>query len=105
MCGCPTITELEVEYATDAARNGWGDSCYEYINLFEKDFKENLESLIRDVRWNSHPPTPSPAGERNKKIIWILLPFSCGRGARGEGCRNFHVTSVNNIASARLVKL
>ena len=21
----PSITELEVEYATDAARNGWGD--------------------------------------------------------------------------------
>ncbi|MEW6315454.1 MAG: glutamine--scyllo-inositol aminotransferase, partial [Pseudomonadota bacterium] len=28
----PSITELEVEYATDAARNGWGDQCYAYIN-------------------------------------------------------------------------
>ena len=23
----PSITELEVGYATDAARNGWGDKC------------------------------------------------------------------------------
>ncbi len=34
----PSITELEVEYATDAARNGWGDQCYAYINRFEKQF-------------------------------------------------------------------
>jgi perosamine synthetase len=27
----PSITEREVAYATDAARNGWGDRCYEYI--------------------------------------------------------------------------
>lgn len=27
----PSITELEVAYATDAARNGWGERCYEYI--------------------------------------------------------------------------
>ena len=25
----PSITELEVAYATDAARNGWGEHCYE----------------------------------------------------------------------------
>lgn len=36
----PSITELEVEYATDAARNGWGDQCYAYINRFEKQFAE-----------------------------------------------------------------
>ena len=36
----PSITELEVSYATDAARNGWGESCYEYINKFEEKFKE-----------------------------------------------------------------
>lgn len=36
----PSITELEVEYATDAARNGWGDKCYEYIDKFERKFKE-----------------------------------------------------------------
>lgn len=38
----PSITELEVEYSTDAARNGWGDRCYEYINLFEEAFKQHL---------------------------------------------------------------
>jgi perosamine synthetase len=29
----PSITALEVQYATDAAANGWGDRCYDYINL------------------------------------------------------------------------
>ena len=38
----PSITELEVEYATDAARNGWGERCYEYINRFEEAFKQHL---------------------------------------------------------------
>jgi len=38
----PSITELEVSYATDAARNGWGDKCYEYINRFEELFKQHL---------------------------------------------------------------
>ncbi len=38
----PSITELEVEYATDAARNGWGDRCYEYIERFEGAFKAHL---------------------------------------------------------------
>lgn len=36
----PSITELEVAYATDAARNGWGEKCYEYIQKFEERFKE-----------------------------------------------------------------
>ncbi|MBL1210719.1 DegT/DnrJ/EryC1/StrS family aminotransferase [Geminocystis sp. GBBB08] len=38
----PSITELEVEYATDAARNGWGERCYQYINRFEETFKQHL---------------------------------------------------------------
>ena len=38
----PSITELEVEYATDAARNGWGERCYDYIHRFEKAFAEHL---------------------------------------------------------------
>jgi len=38
----PSITELEVRYATDAAQNGWGERCYEYINRFENAFKEHL---------------------------------------------------------------
>lgn len=38
----PSITEKEVEYATDAARDGWGDKCYDYINRFEEAFKAHL---------------------------------------------------------------
>ncbi len=38
----PSITDLEVSYATDAAANGWGDQCYAYIDRFEELFKEHL---------------------------------------------------------------
>jgi perosamine synthetase len=38
----PSITELEVSYATDAARIGWGARCYEYIERFERGFAEHL---------------------------------------------------------------
>jgi perosamine synthetase len=38
----PSITDLEVKYAGDAARNGWGERCYEYINRFEEAFKQHL---------------------------------------------------------------
>jgi perosamine synthetase len=39
----PSITDLEVEYATDAAKNGWGEKCYEYIYKFEDLFKKHLD--------------------------------------------------------------
>lgn len=38
----PSITELEISYATDAVTNGWGDQCYEYISRFEESFKQHL---------------------------------------------------------------
>lgn len=38
----PSITELEVRYATDAAATGWGERCYEYIGRFESAFREHL---------------------------------------------------------------
>ena len=38
----PSITELEVQYATDAAANGWGEHCYGYIIRFEEAFKAHL---------------------------------------------------------------
>lgn len=38
----PSITELEVRYATDAAANGWGEKCYDYIYRFEVAFKAHL---------------------------------------------------------------
>ena len=38
----PSITELEVTYATDAARNGWGEHCYDYIIRFEEAFRAHM---------------------------------------------------------------
>lgn len=38
----PSITELEIHYATDAAANGWGSRCYEYISNFENLFRNHL---------------------------------------------------------------
>jgi perosamine synthetase len=38
----PSVTELEVGYATDAARNGWGEHCYDYLHRFEAAFKAHL---------------------------------------------------------------
>jgi perosamine synthetase len=38
----PSITDLEIRYAADAAANGWGDNCYAYINRFEELFKQYL---------------------------------------------------------------
>jgi len=40
----PSITELEIRYATDAATNGWGEHCYEYIHLFEERFKDYVKA-------------------------------------------------------------
>lgn len=40
----PSITELETQYATDAAANGWGARCYDYIIRFERDFAAHLGS-------------------------------------------------------------
>lgn len=38
----PSITEIEIAYAADAALNGWGDRCYGYIARFEAAFKAHL---------------------------------------------------------------
>lgn len=38
----PSITEAEIAYATDAAANGWGERCYEYISKFEEAFSRHL---------------------------------------------------------------
>ncbi|RUM27310.1 DegT/DnrJ/EryC1/StrS family aminotransferase [Rhizobium vallis] len=40
----PSITALETEYAADAAANGWGARCYDYIIRFERDFATYLGS-------------------------------------------------------------
>lgn len=38
----PSITELEISYAADAAANGWGEKCYDYVYRFEDLFKKHL---------------------------------------------------------------
>ena len=38
----PSIGNLEVSYATDAAENGWGEHCYDYIYKFEAMFRKHL---------------------------------------------------------------
>ena len=38
----PSITDLEIRYATDAAAHGWGAHCYEYIARFEDMFRQHL---------------------------------------------------------------
>lgn len=39
----PSITDVEVAYATDAARTGWGARCYDYIHRFEAGFRDYLD--------------------------------------------------------------
>lgn len=38
----PSITDLEVRYASDAAAHGWGGNCYGYIDRFEQAFATHL---------------------------------------------------------------
>jgi len=38
----PSVTALESGYVTDAAINGWGAQCYDYINRFEAAFRGHL---------------------------------------------------------------
>ena len=38
----PSITQREVQYASDAAANGWGEHCYDYIRRFETLFAQHL---------------------------------------------------------------
>jgi perosamine synthetase len=38
----PSITDLEIRYATDAVTNGWGERCYEWIGRFEDTFRAHL---------------------------------------------------------------
>ncbi len=38
----PSITSKEIAYASDAAANGWGEKCYDYINKFESDFAKYI---------------------------------------------------------------
>jgi perosamine synthetase len=39
----PSITDREVELATDATATGWGPRCYDYIHRFEAGFATHLD--------------------------------------------------------------
>ena len=51
----PSITELEVAYATDAARYGWGDRCYEYIARLEAAFARLVQDRADALVVNPDP--------------------------------------------------
>jgi perosamine synthetase len=36
----PSITQLEIDYVTDAVTNGWGDHCYDYVEKFKEKIKK-----------------------------------------------------------------
>lgn len=38
----PSITDLEIRLASDAAAHGWGERCYEYLNRFEREFGRHI---------------------------------------------------------------
>ena len=40
----PSVTARESGYVTDAAVNGWGAHCYDYIERFEAAFRDHLGS-------------------------------------------------------------
>jgi perosamine synthetase len=98
----PSIGELEVEYVIDAARNGWGENCYDYIKRFEASFAAHLgvahaiatssctgalhmgmaalgvgagdEVIMADVNWIA---TASPIVQLGAKPVFIdILPDS-----------------------------
>ena len=40
----PSITKIEIKHVNSAVKNGWGDKCYDYINLFEEKFKSFINT-------------------------------------------------------------
>ena len=91
----PSITELEVRYATDAASNGWGERCYEYIGRFEAAFKAHLGVQARDRHVSLHrraahghwrrsgsgratrSSSPTPTGSHPSRRSFISAPSRC----------------------------
>lgn len=39
----PSVTVHESGYVTDAAINGWGEHCYDYLHRFEAAFRDHLD--------------------------------------------------------------
>ena len=46
----PSITDLEVGYATDAARNGWGPDCYNWSTRSHSTLASTMRSPHRVAR-------------------------------------------------------
>ena len=61
----PSITELEVAYATDAAANGWGPKCYDYNQKAQKEMYNLFVQKYRLIR--EHLITPKPQNFLNAK--------------------------------------
>lgn len=49
----PSIAEMEICYATDAAANGLDEKCYEYINRFEGAFRPPPMKAVRHYCFRS----------------------------------------------------
>jgi hypothetical protein len=63
----PSITELEVRYATDAAANRWGERCYAYIECFENSFKVTRQSYSSES--GSSPAASRKNIQRTQRIV------------------------------------
>ena len=62
----PSIGQLEVEYAADAAANGWAEKCFDYFNRFEKEFARMAgRQAHRRHQWRDRRVAPGPRGARN----------------------------------------
>jgi len=86
----PSITQKEIDYATDAATNGWGPRCYEYITRFENLYKEHLgisyaiatssctgamhrdEVIVADINWIASAAAVTYLGA--KVVLVDVLP-------------------------------
>ena len=60
----PSITELEVQFATDAVAHGWGERCYDYIIRFEEEFKAHLGVKYACLLYTS----PSPRDRQKSRM-------------------------------------
>lgn len=70
----PSITEREVEYATDAARNGWGEQCYAYFELKAQPcFIYNMGNHVRSQTVNTEIEYAKSFGHPVSVGIWSRL--------------------------------
>jgi hypothetical protein len=76
-------------------------------NILELKNKIKMKSLYFLSRGYVEPSSPNPFSRRRRgaKPYYFLVPLSCGRGARGEGFTNFHVTPVTNVDLEQIQKV